>query len=461
MICKIYGPPGSGKTEKLLKIIKTLNKEKNIPMKDMIYMSFTKKCVKDSKRRMLEKGYKKKDLANFKTLHAHCYGLIGMQKNQVMSRQDWKQFSQEIGYDFKGHYCESFSKGDDTYINVYNLMRSNINTYKKMRHVFNIDSVTYDCIIESYKHYKQRNIKFDFHDMLIYCFKAYNKIEDFAFNSFFKYVFLDEAQDFTSLQWYTFNSITRNIKNFFIAGDDDQAIYEWGGGDPEVFNRYPGSTFVLKKTHRLPKNILELSRAVSCQIKKRQPKKIFSEKPDGKIEFITTYHLLMLNYNQPWLFLSRVNYKLTEIAKLFIDTGILFKLKEKGSIKYKDIRQIFLYEENKENEKPWYDVFTWKQTKIDYIRKFIDRCKKDGISFVNRIKEGPYVELDTIHGAKGKECRNVLIFDFLTRNVMRNMELNQDMELRVLYVAITRAKENLYLCESDHRYKYNFLNFMV
>jgi DNA helicase-2/ATP-dependent DNA helicase PcrA len=461
MICKIYGPPGSGKTEKLLKIIETLNKQNNISMKDIIYMSFTKKCVNDSKRRMLEKGYRKKDLVNFKTLHAHCYGLLCLQKNQVMSRRDWKQFSQEIGYNFKGHYGEGFPNDDDKYINVYNLFRSNVKTYKKMRHVFNIDSIAYHYIKEDYEHFKIKNLKLDFHDMLIYCFKAYNKKEDVTFNTSFKYVFLDEAQDFTSLQWNTFDSITRNIKNFFIAGDDDQAIYEWGGGDPEAFNRCPGGTFILKKTHRLPKNILELSRAVSCQIKKRQPKKIFSEKPDGKIEFITTYHLLTLNYNQPWLFLSRVNYKLFDIAKLFIDTGILFKLKGKCSIKYKDIKQIFLYAENKENEKPWYDVFTWKQKKIDYVRKFIDRCKKDGISFVNRIKEGPFVELDTIHGAKGKECDNVLIFDFLTRNVIRNIELNPDMEFRVLYVAITRAKENLYLCESDHRYKYNFLDYMV
>jgi DNA helicase-2/ATP-dependent DNA helicase PcrA len=378
-----------------------------------------------------------------------------------MSKQDWKKFSNEIGYDFKGHYTETFPNQADKYINVLNLFRSNPETYKKMRHTLNIDFLIYTHIREGYHNFKKTNQKYDFHDMLFYCLKRYNKVKDFTFDSHFKYIFLDEAQDFTSLQWYTFNSITRNIPNFFIAGDDDQAIYEWGGGDPEAFNRCPGGTFVLKKTHRLPKNILELSQAVSCQIKKRQPKKIFSEKPNGKIEFINTYHLLRLNYNQPWLFLSRVNYKLTEIAKLFIDTGILFKLKGKCSIKYKDIKQIFLYEENKENEKLWYDVFKWKQTKIDYVRKFIDRCKKNGTSFVKRIKEGPFVELDTIHGAKGKECDNVLIFDFLTKNVMRNMEFNPDMELRVLYVAITRAKENLYLCESDHRYKYNFSDYMV
>jgi superfamily I DNA/RNA helicase len=55
------------------------------------------------------------------------------------------------------------------------------------------------------------------------------------------------------------------------------------------------------------------------------------------------------------------------------------------------------------------------------------------------------VRLSTIHGAKGGEADNVLLYLDLTGKALEEMERNPDNANRVLYVGITRARERLIL----------------
>jgi superfamily I DNA/RNA helicase len=61
------------------------------------------------------------------------------------------------------------------------------------------------------------------------------------------------------------------------------------------------------------------------------------------------------------------------------------------------------------------------------------------------IFEKPRIKLSTIHGAKGGEADNVLLFMDLTGKALKEMEKNPDDAHRVLYVGVTRAKQNLVL----------------
>ena len=66
---------------------------------------------------------------------------------------------------------------------------------------------------------------------------------------------VDEAQDLTPLQWDMVVKMAEAVERVYIAGDDDQAIYEWNGADVDLFQNFPGKTLVLKKSVRLNKNI--------------------------------------------------------------------------------------------------------------------------------------------------------------------------------------------------------------
>ena len=45
---------------------------------------------------------------------------------------------------------------------------------------------------------------------------------------------LDEAQDFTPLQWSVIYKMVDKVKRIYLAGDDDQGIYKWNGADPKL-----------------------------------------------------------------------------------------------------------------------------------------------------------------------------------------------------------------------------------
>ena len=87
--------------------------------------------------------------------------------------------------------------------------------------------------IATYEHYKKESF-IDFTDMI------QRAIDEVEFPPL-EVLILDEAQDFTPLQWSVIYKISENVKRIYLAGDDDQGIYKWNGADPKYFTTYfPG-----------------------------------------------------------------------------------------------------------------------------------------------------------------------------------------------------------------------------
>ena len=57
----------------------------------------------------------------------------------------------------------------------------------------------------------------------------------------------------------------------------------------------------------------------------------------------------------------------------------------------------------------------------------------------------PRVKISTVHGAKGSECDNVIMFTDLSREAEKQYYLNSDDLTRVMYVGATRAKRALHI----------------
>jgi superfamily I DNA/RNA helicase len=58
--------------------------------------------------------------------------------------------------------------------------------------------------------------------------------------------------------------------------------------------------------------------------------------------------------------------------------------------------------------------------------------------------------MSTIHGAKGGECDNVLLFTDISKIAKEQHDRNPDELHRLFYVGITRARENLHVLEPKH-----------
>ena len=79
-----------------------------------------------------------------------------------------------------------------------------------------------------------------------------------------------------------------------------------------------------------------------------------------------------------------------------------------------------------------------------YIEKF-------GLPLLEEMcKWNPQILVSTIHHVKGGEAKNVAVLLDATRKTKGNVFCDIDEELRILYVAVTRAKENLYLIDSSN-----------
>ena len=96
--------------------------------------------------------------------------------------------------------------------------------------------------------------------------------------------------------------------------------------------------------------------------------------------------------------------------------------------------------------KVWYEAFDdAPEKKVRYIR----RMRENG----EKLNSKPRIVLSTIHGVKGGEQDNVVLLTDLSRNTLRNYELNPDDENRLFYVGATRTKNHLHVIRPKDIYK--------
>ena len=70
----IFGPPGTGKTTHLLRIVEKELKENNVPPDRIAYLAFTNQAADEAKDRAIEQlNYGAKDFMNFRNLHSLAY----------------------------------------------------------------------------------------------------------------------------------------------------------------------------------------------------------------------------------------------------------------------------------------------------------------------------------------------------------------------------------------------------
>jgi superfamily I DNA/RNA helicase len=89
----------------------------------------------------------------------------------------------------------------------------------------------------------------------------------------------------------------------------------------------------------------------------------------------------------------------------------------------------------------------------------LDRLPEEESSYISallrrgqKIDEDPKIKISTIHGAKGGEAENVVVYTDISRasdearlsNTVEGFRISEDLH-RLFYVAVTRTKENLYL----------------
>jgi len=95
---------------------------------------------------------------------------------------------------------------------------------------------------------------------------------------------------------------------------------------------------------------------------------------------------------------------------------------------------------------------SWEQLKInDDSKSYIRSLLNNGDDLLSKAR----IKVSTIHGVKGEECDNVVLYTDLEKIIYDSALKNPDPEHRLFFVGVTRTKENLYIMQSTEEYNYS------
>jgi superfamily I DNA/RNA helicase len=471
---KVVGPPGTGKTRRLLNEVQRYVK-KGIPLKRIGYFAFTRKAAGEARDRFLKikTELTKKDIKYFQTLHSLAFNRLGLKEENVMQDLNYKAIGDTCGIQIKYASYEinnwnGIFSSDSEYLGLINLARvKQISVLEQLdlnEHLSKIERDKLENIASEIDSYKKTYNLIDFTDMI-------QKFLDVDDTPEFDVIFVDEAQDLSLIQWAMINKIEKDTGcDVWVAGDDDQAIFGWAGADVDSFINYDAEEIPLTKSERVPSIIQETALDVINRIQdNRIDKEYFPKSETGEI--LERYKLADIDMTTgDWLILTRTKSLLKPIPTYLKKKGLFFESAQGNSVGkslYEDIQYWSQLQKKitipdiqlqrvKERIKgtmnlslKWYDAFdNVSESQITYMRLLLlnneDPTKKA------RIK------VSTIHGAKGGEATNVVLFLNHTSNTIKGAKKStakQDEEYRVWYVGITRTMKNLYLVRSPNKSK--------
>ena len=505
---KIFGPPGTGKTYTLIERILKKYLQKGVHPKDIAFISFTNKAVNTAVDRALAHftKYTLDDFQRFKTLHKYCrryfeeevFDPKNCMLDYALQTKIIKTSDKRLSDD--GFMYKDWSLG--IYDKARNMLADPMLIYKKESYKKdNLD--IFARKINAYEHYKKDSF-IDFTDMIE------RAIDEVDFPKL-EVLILDEAQDFTPLQWSVIYKMADSTKRIYLAGDDDQGIYRWNGADPKFFTTYfPGRKVILRKTRRFGKNIHHFSSIIRRGILDSVDKKYEHGDGFGYIKrYLNFYEIPFHELSGSWYILGRVHSTVNELKMSAKSKGLYFSdnqgnksfdsrqweaikswtsvskdnsiSKEQAENMYKYIRELkhFDFRTSKfwndipvsqsftfkdllewagldmlaeDKKKPWWEILK-RNFQHKQMLYFIELLKKYGQKSLNN---KPKIIIDTIHSVKGGEANHVCIYSkanwpasFSHKNVAERSD-----ERRVYYTGVTRAKDSLHILSTDFRYNY-------
>ena len=478
----VLGPPGTGKTHTLLN--KVDDYLKGTDPDKVGYFAFTKKAANEAKERAIDKfNFTEDDLPYFRTLHSLAFRRLGINKEHVMQRRHYEDLGKKINIqidynDWDEEETGLFTTKSD-YLRIIHLAKlRNITLdqqFNLKEHNQKLEYTKLKIIGNELERYKKEYGLIDYNDMILDFVKSDKSPK-------FDVVFIDEAQDLSRMQWDMVDSF--NTNDFFIAGDDDQAIFRWAGADVDSFITQKGKMLNLTESVRIPKKIHEYAMRIIERVSNRLPKNWQPKAHEGSITKHWNFEDINMSSGN-WLVLSRTRYQLKPLEDILKEKGLYFEnrfgksfekqiqeaasnwehLRQGQLMHGKDIQKIALYMSDTNwdkkklkalvkdsfygidaltkgyglnTKKTWYECFDNAGSKrITYIRKM----RANGES----LKEGARIKLSTIHSVKGGEEDNVVILPDLTHSTQLSYDRNKDDENRLFYVGATRTKEHLHI----------------
>ena len=297
------------------------------------------------------------------------------------------------------------------------------------------------------------------------------------------FVFVDECQDLSKAQLYVVKQYLREDGRLLAVGDPYQAIYGFAGADCESFERvkktFNCQVLGLTDCFRCPQTVIQLAKSIRPDINgfKTYPGNIYKIKQREVIVNVKKGDLIICRTRRPLLTMALKlimkdykvkihpdeleefmgNYKSyftsNELRSILTEENVehfferIRGRNEKIIIKENNnadtiIREILIKEEVADMEDTLHFLkskfFEWQ---LNTLQSILTRLKNT-LSYPGE----DAIRISTIHRAKGLENDRVFILEFNKLPYKRDVEWEIIQERNLHYVAVTRPKEELYLC---------------
>jgi len=324
---KIFGAPGTGKTYTLVERLQE-HLNKNCPFDQTLTVSFTRVAAREIKKRIQERNNKFNDKElhhSVRTIDSYLMNKIREDKDICYPKNYLTEFYQvkkdkEINEDKKTNFLAAMKIIEMGRITLGDGIENILKYYDSQKRT-DIGRKFIIQVAESYENYKKNHLKMDWVDV------KYKGLQDKIKFDHNIVLMIDEAQDCNRLEWLIINKLIAVSKNIYIAGDDDQAIYRFKGGEVETFLQLPvDKTTVLDESPRLNKKIWGLAQKIIHLIPEdRRQEKQYTPTNENKhnMPYCGLIHefrnkesfeknYLNMNITDPdvsihWLFISRNN----------------------------------------------------------------------------------------------------------------------------------------------------------
>lgn len=347
---------------------------------------------------------------------------------------------------------QKFNKLVKTFINIFEARNKSKNDFESFKEITTKEKygytrkrqeVFFDIVSDIYNIYCEKN-NGDIIDHNREISNALDLIQSKKYNKSYDYILIDEYQDINEIRCKLLHELQKNSNcKIFVVGDDWQSIYMFNGSDVNLFidfdKYFPNSeTIKLEENRRNPPLIIDISSKFILKNKNQEEKNLRYFKQEI---YPNLNPIKIVKY---WDFSNYYKDKITnKILKL--DAIIQHILKNNSK---QDLKILLLGRTNKDINKLINNAL-FKEKRSGKFRKILYSRKLNlDITYM------------TIHQAKGLEYDEVIIINFenningfpnqidddpLLKFVKSYEKYPFAEERRLMYVALTRTLNNVYL----------------